>query len=82
MPAPNVDFPGITNLDNQNVAGGMIVPPDSDGDVGPNHYIQTVNVVNRVYFKDGTPASPVFQLSQLWAAVDPADPCASTSLSP
>jgi uncharacterized repeat protein (TIGR01451 family) len=76
MPAPSLNFPGITNLDNENVAGGMIVPPDSDGDVGPNHYIQTVNVVNRVYFKDGTPASPVFQLSQLWAAVNPSDPCA------
>ncbi|HTG93921.1 MAG TPA: hypothetical protein VL866_15115, partial [Pyrinomonadaceae bacterium] len=37
-PAPSASFPG---LDFANWGSGW--PPDTNGDVGPNHYIQTVN---------------------------------------
>jgi subtilisin-like proprotein convertase family protein len=69
MPATIVDFLGNTNRDQ--VDGYRHAPPDSDGDVGPNHYVQMVNDVHRVYFKDGTPASPFFQIGWLWPDGDP-----------
>src|SRR4029077_1792971 len=30
-------------------------PPDTNGDVGPNHYIQTINTSIGIYQKNGTP---------------------------
>jgi subtilisin-like proprotein convertase family protein len=71
MPAPILTFDGINNVDNVPEWGHRLVPPDSDGDIGADYYFQTVNVVNRVYFKDGTPASPVFRMSNMWPASDP-----------
>ncbi|MBI3459992.1 hypothetical protein HY009_03575 [Candidatus Acetothermia bacterium] len=47
MPAPLKNFDGLNNLD-----GG--IPPDTNGDVGPNHYVQWVNSSFAVYRKDGT----------------------------
>ena len=29
-------------------------PPDTDGDVGPNHYVEAINVAFAVYSKTGT----------------------------
>ncbi len=46
MPAPIMDFAGLSRND----AGGWI-PPDTNGDVGPNVYIQTVNVGIGIYNK-------------------------------
>ncbi|MCK9421398.1 MAG: T9SS type A sorting domain-containing protein [Bacteroidales bacterium] len=40
-------FDGVTNL-----AG--VVPPDTDGDVGPNHYFQEVNMSYAIYSKTGS----------------------------
>src|SRR5437763_15367537 len=31
-----------------------VAPPDTNGDVGPNHYVQWVNLVINVYDKSGT----------------------------
>jgi hypothetical protein len=49
MPAPLLTFDGI------NEAQGLCncVPPDSDGDVGPNHYVEAVNVAFKVFDKTG-----------------------------
>src|SRR5262249_19929475 len=51
MPGPLLTFDGI------NEAQGLCncVPPDSDGDVGPNHYVEALNVAFRVFDKSGTP---------------------------
>nr|HNB52846.1 hypothetical protein [Anaerolineales bacterium] len=46
MPTPSVSFAGIS-------ATGWI-PPDTQGDVGPNHYIQAVNASVGIYNKTGT----------------------------
>lgn len=46
MPGPSVSFEGIQSV-------GTIIPPDTNGDVGPNHYVQTVNVETAVYGKTG-----------------------------
>jgi len=46
MPAPIQNWEGINNI-----AG--VYPPDPNGDVGPNHYVQTVNLHFAVYSKTG-----------------------------
>ena len=53
IPPPLLTFDGI----NFSTSGCGCYPPDTNGDVGPNHYVQTVNTGFRVYNKDGTPAA-------------------------
>src|SRR5215213_228110 len=48
-PAPSASFDG---LDYRHSGAGF--PPDTNGDVGPNHYIQTVNTSIGIYSKTGT----------------------------
>ncbi len=48
MPAPMQSFDG---LDYSTWGAGF--PPDTNGDVGPNHYIQTVNTAVGIYSKTG-----------------------------
>jgi hypothetical protein len=46
----------IQNFDGLNFAlNGAGHPPDTNGDVGPNHYIQTINTSIGIYQKNGTP---------------------------
>src|SRR6266545_6678649 len=54
MPGPLLTFDGINEAEGQ----CSCVPPDSDGDVGPNHYVEAVNVAFRVFDKNGTPLTP------------------------
>ena len=54
MPPPLLTFDGI----NSSQSGCGCLPPDTDGDVGPNHYVEAVNSSFRVYDKSGTPLSP------------------------
>jgi len=61
MPAPNATFAGQSF-----VANGAGFPPDTNGDVGPNNYIQTVNTSVGIYSKTGTPQA-VFTFNSLWA---------------
>ena len=49
MPTPSATFPGITSAQ----SGCGCVPPDTDGDVGPNHYIQAVNSRFKINDKAG-----------------------------
>jgi hypothetical protein len=46
MPDPIITFEGMS----KNESGGWI-PPDTNGDVGPDHYIQTVNVAIGIFDK-------------------------------
>jgi uncharacterized repeat protein (TIGR01451 family) len=41
-------------------------PPDTNGDVGPNHYVQSVNTVFSVYSKSGARLAGPIALNQLW----------------
>ena len=49
MPAPLLTFEGGAAAQFCACA-----PPDSDGDVGPNHYVEAINVAFAVYDKTGT----------------------------
>ncbi len=62
MPAPIVSFEGI---DVANGCGGCM-PPDTNGEVGPNHYVQMVNSAVQIWNKSGTPAGPAVAISTLW----------------
>ena len=48
---------GLSNQDNFNVFGFRVNPPDPVGDVGPNHYVEMINLVFAVYSKSGHPAA-------------------------
>ena len=53
MPNVSGSFDGLSNADNSSVLGYTLLPPDTDGDVGPNHYVQMVNSVLKVFDKSG-----------------------------
>lgn len=67
MPAPSLSFDGIANFDNVTIFNLLILPPDMNGDVGPDHYVQAVNSLIRIYDKSGKPLLPPFRISTLFA---------------
>lgn len=48
-----VNIEGATDDDNASVVGYRVVPPDVEGDVGPNHYFQFINSVLQIFDKNG-----------------------------
>lgn len=76
IPTPDTSFDGISSDDNASVHGARYLPPDTVGDVGPNHYVQAVNTLVRVYSKTGAPLTNAFLMSQLFSAVGA--PCGTT----
>jgi hypothetical protein len=60
IPGPNVSFDAFTTL-----CGCS--PPDSDGDVGPNHYIVMVNLHFAIYSKAGALLFGPVANNTLWA---------------
>jgi hypothetical protein len=65
--APLVSFEGLSNNDNFALYGGRVNPPDPVGDVGPNHYVEMVNLAFAVYNKQGNLLSGPTRLGDLWA---------------
>lgn len=51
------------------------LPPDTNGDVGPNHYVQTVNVSLAIYNKSGTLLAGPVAINSLWSGFG--GPCQS-----
>lgn len=64
---PLLTFEGLSNLDNFNIFGGRVNPPDPNGDVGPNHYVEMVNLVFAVYDKQGNLLLGPVDTGSLWA---------------
>lgn len=50
MPSPIASFPGLAFMDS---IANWNYPPDTNGDVSPTHYIQTVNKSIALFQKDG-----------------------------
>jgi hypothetical protein len=72
MPSVGVSFEGI------DIAGGCggCLPPDPNGAVGPNHYVQMVNTSFAVYNKTtGAVMTGPTKINQLWS-VTPNSECA------
>ena len=65
--APIANFEGISNQDNFNIFGFRVNPPDPVGDVGPNHYVEMVNLAFAVYDKQGNLLLAPVDTGTLWA---------------
>ena len=52
-PAPTMPSPLLTFEGESAAEACACAPPDSDGDVGPNHYVEAVNVAFKVFDKNG-----------------------------
>ncbi len=70
MPAPLTSFDGLSSNDNAAAYGFRILPPDTFGDVGPNHYVQAVNALVRIFDKAGNALTPPFKLSSIFAPLN------------
>lgn len=69
MPAPLQNFAGMSRT--SACTGGSCGagwPPDINGDVGPNHYIEAVNSSYAIYSKTGTQLA-AFTENSLWSGV-------------
>jgi len=63
--APSVSFEGMgAGMANFNPGG---TPPDTDGDIGPNHYFQVVNTSIAIFSRTGQLAMPAMDTSMVWA---------------
>jgi len=70
IPAPSLTFEGLRNTDNPFRADEtqiLVNPPDPVGDVGPNHYVEMVNLSFAVYDKQGNRLLGPTPLGALWA---------------
>ncbi|MEO8287248.1 MAG: hypothetical protein ABI670_12560 [Chloroflexota bacterium] len=67
IPGTLANFEGLSNQDNFNLLGGRVNPPDPVGDVGPNNYVEMVNLVLAVYDKSGNRLVGPMTLGSLWA---------------
>jgi len=54
-----VNFEGMGNLNG-------VLPPDTDGDVGPNHFFQMINLSFAIFDKTGTLLDGPYDNSTLW----------------
>jgi hypothetical protein len=66
-PSPTQNFAGLSRTDT--CTGGQCgdgIPPDTNGAVGPNHYIQSVNSAYGIYNKSGTLLAS-FTENALWS---------------
>jgi hypothetical protein len=75
------NFEGLSNQDNFNIFGGRVNPPDPVGDVGPNHYVEMVNLVFGIYDKAGNPLLAPIDTGTLWAGF-PIEDCTDPSGDP
>ena len=72
MPSPIQNFDGIARI-----CGCL--PPDTDGDGGPNHYMQWVNVHFAIYTKTGTQVGVTQPGNALWAGNPNAPTCPTSN---
>ncbi|MGE5828193.1 MAG: hypothetical protein ACM30G_07470 [Micromonosporaceae bacterium] len=61
------NFDGLSNQDNFDTFGFRVNPPDVSGDVGPNHYVEMINLVFAVFAKNGTKLLGPVDNGTLWS---------------
>jgi subtilisin-like proprotein convertase family protein len=75
IPTPITTFEGMgTGLSGFTVQSA---PPDTDGDIGPNHYVQIVNSGVTIFNRSGTPIMGPVNTNTLWNGFNGA--CATTN---
>jgi hypothetical protein len=70
MPTPLLTFEGTNFFE-----AGEVVPPDTNGDVGPNHYVQAVNQAFKVFDKNGNALSGPTTFNSFFAPLGNSTPC-------
>ncbi len=71
------NFQGVSQATQGAVSGFFVSPPDTVGDVGPNHYVQCVNLSCQVFNKNGTAAAAVFTLRALFLGAGGTGDCST-----
>jgi hypothetical protein len=68
-PATSTNFEGIGQgfTGPAGTFGVQYAPPDPNGAVGPNHYIETVNVSFAIFNRSGTPLYGPVKINTLWS---------------
>ncbi len=74
IPATTTNFEGMSIFDTIALGQGFL-PPDTEGDVGPNHFVQNVNVTWRVWNKSGVPQTPVMTIGSLFNSLPVGNLC-------
>ncbi|TAN46661.1 MAG: hypothetical protein EPN21_19930 [Methylococcaceae bacterium] len=75
--SPLISFEGLSGKNNETAFGSPSSPADVNGDVGPNHYVQMVNNLWRVFDKQtGQPLTAPLKLSALFKAGGVTGSCA------
>jgi len=67
IPSTVANFEGLSSLDNFNTFGFRVNPPDPVGDVGPNNYVEMVNLTVGIYSKSGSLLLGPVDIGALWA---------------
>lgn len=62
-------FDGADNDDNAFELGILLAPPDTDGDVGPGHYVQMVNLLTTIFDKRGNVLLGPFANNVFWSGL-------------
>ena len=70
MPTPATSFDAMDFASN-----GAGHPPDTVGDVGPNHFVQAVNTSIGIYNKTTGAAISTFTFNSLWSGAGTGTPC-------
>ena len=60
IPSLGLNFAGVGNIDS-------VYPPDTNGDVGPNHYVQWVNLHLQIWDKSGTTLLGPLAGNSIWS---------------
>jgi hypothetical protein len=60
VPSTSSSFEGISNVNG-------VLPPDTNGDIGPNNYIQIVNLAFEVFDRSGTSLYGPADINTLWS---------------
>ena len=75
-PSVSFTFDGLGNTDNEALQGGIVnIPPDVSGDVGPTHYVETLNKTMAVYNRSGVKVLGPVLVNSLWQGFAGSPPC-------
>ncbi len=75
IPAPSASFDGV----NSTTSACGCLPPDTDGDVGPNHYLQSVNEGIEIFNKTtGAILNGFTTYNSFFSALGPTTPCGNS----
>ena len=70
IPSALLTFEGINNVNG-------VLPPDTDGDVGPNHYVQMVNLSFAIWDRSGNLLMGPMNSNTIWSGFG--GPCQTTN---